>query len=474
MCEGGSFKQAWLTETLRVREAHWGQLQDGTEVRRARAEGGTFAQRLVRRAQYLGQREKLTEALGQWTTLSQWSLAIMLLVAILAGAGTALGALGDGVRSVNLLLALAAMLGLHSLTLILWLIGIAVPAPQNGPWLGRIWLGVTRKLARGPDAGLAPRALVGLLGRSGALRWVLSAISHLLWLAALISLLATLLVLLSARRYTFNWETTLLSPDAFVSLTNALGWLPRQFGFAMPSDGIIRISDGLNALPPEAHALWSGWLIGCVVVYGIVPRLIAAVFSVVLARRGLRRAAVLDTALPGYTNLRPRLMPPSETIAPDARPGPKVHYTTAPQANLSFTSPGLLLGLELAPASTWPPLPLPEGVHNGGIIDSRAQRHALLDQLHKQPVERLLVVCDAFQTPDRGISAFISELAAYAKELRVVLVTEPHATPVEAARHTAWRAQLAEIGISAQQLFTAPGPALRWLSGASHDEHEAS
>src|SRR5690606_4876431 len=139
-------------------------------------------------------------------------------------------------RPVNLLLALAAMLGLHALTLMLWLAGMGLQSNgSGGAWLGQLWLDATRKLARGPDAALAPRALAGLVGRSGGLRWSLGAISRLLWLAALASLLVVLLAMLSARRYTFNWETTLLSPDAFVTLTQALGWLPSKLGFAMPS-----------------------------------------------------------------------------------------------------------------------------------------------------------------------------------------------------------------------------------------------
>src|SRR5690606_25606056 len=160
----------------------------------------------------------------------------MVVLALVTGFGMALGALGDGSRPVNLLLALAAMLGLHALTFILWLAGLGIKGDGGGAWLGRIWLDATRKLARGPDAALAPRALGGLLSRSGALHWSLGAVSHLLWLAALLSLLATLLALLSARRYAFNWETTLLSPDAFVALTHAPGWLPARLRFAILSE----------------------------------------------------------------------------------------------------------------------------------------------------------------------------------------------------------------------------------------------
>ena len=88
-----------------------------------------------------------------------------------AGAGAALGALGDGSRPVNLLLALFAILGLHALTFLAWLLSFGVHAQVSG--LGRLWLWLTRKLARSPDAALAPRALVELLARNGALRWML-------------------------------------------------------------------------------------------------------------------------------------------------------------------------------------------------------------------------------------------------------------------------------------------------------------
>src|SRR5690606_5573547 len=111
-----------------------------------------------------------------------------------------------------------AMLGLNSLAFVFWLISFAIPN-SNGTWLGEFWLWLTRKLARGPDAALAPRAFIEVLGRNNALRWVLGTISHGLWTTALISMLLTLLAVLSARRYGFNWETTLLSADTFVSLT---------------------------------------------------------------------------------------------------------------------------------------------------------------------------------------------------------------------------------------------------------------
>lgn len=467
MRASGSFRQAWLTETLRLREAHWGPLQDSAEVRRVRAQGGTFAQRIAHRARLLGRREKLDETLRHWAQIARWSLAAMLALACITGVGMALGALGDGTRPVNLLLALTAMLGLHVLTFVLWLAGLGLKANGGGAWLGRIWLDATRKLARGPDAALAPRALVGLLGRSGALRWSLGAVSHLLWLAALLSMLAALLALLSARRYAFNWETTLLSPDTFVALTQVLGWLPARLGFAMPPEAVIRLSDGSALLPQDALALWSSWLVGCAVVYGIAPRLAAGAISIALAWRGIGRAAVLDTSLPGYASLHPRLMPPSEGIAPDAPADPETHARIAPPADTGFQDGPLIVGLELATDTAWPPADLPAGVRNAGIVDSRMQRHALLDQLHARPVPRLLIVCDSYQTPDRGTLAYIVELAAHAGEARVAFPANPVQT--EKSRLNAWGAQLEAAGFQADHIHTRLEPALAWLEGLEPD-----
>src|SRR5690606_27624717 len=111
----------------------------------------------------------------------------------------------------------------------------------------------------------------GLLQRAGLTRWLAGAATHAWWLLALVCAFATLVAMLSTRRYGFVWETTLLSPDAFVGLTAALGWLPSVVGFPVPDAELVRASDGLQSLGPQAHAVWSGWLLGCVMVYGIVP-----------------------------------------------------------------------------------------------------------------------------------------------------------------------------------------------------------
>ncbi|NYT37932.1 DUF2868 domain-containing protein [Allopusillimonas soli] len=472
----------WLAETIRLRESLWGPLEDGSETRRARAAGGTFADRLLYRAQLLGGREKLDTVLDRWTAMARLSLFIMAVAAVIAGGAAALGALGDGNRSVNIVMALATLLGLNLLTFLFWLLSFGVSAGSGaGAWLGECWLWLTRRLARGPDAALAPRALIELLDRERSLRWAMGGISHALWILALGAAVLVMLALLSARRYGFNWETTLLTPDTFVDLTRMLGWLPARLGFPTPTEAIIRASDGLQTLPASAQALWSGWLIGCLVVYGLLPRLAALTISLWMVR--MRMGAItLDPTLPGHAELRDRLMPASLPTGVDSAPTDGYQTRiTAPQVSGIPPGQALLIGLELPPDTPWPPSALPASVIDMGMIDSGAQRKRLLDSLQDAAPARVLLGCDAGQTPDRGTIALIAEIAGLSGTSGILLCErasggasasrgEPAPTPMashagEASRAGAWRERLVAAGFEPERIHAHADAAVAWLAG---------
>jgi len=465
------FRHYWLAETIRLRESQWGPLQDNAEIRRARALGNDFAQRLLLRARFLSQREGLDTTLQQWVHGARLAFFILLLLAILAGVTAAAGALGDGGRQVNLVLALAALLGLHALTFLFWCVGGLLPADNARTGLGDLWLWLTRKLARGPQAALAPRALAGLLARHRALRPLLGGVSHALWSVILAAMLITLLALLSARRYTFSWETTLLSPDTFVTFTRTLGWLPSKLGFSIPPEAIIRASDGLQQLPDTAHAQWSGWLIGCLVCYGLLPRLVALAATVTAARHRIGQIR-LDTSLPGYIELRDRLDPVSvagsiDAPAPRDIPGP----AGADPATTALQTGRAIVGLELARDQAWPPVaaPLDPQITDLGIIDDRTQRRRLLDMLAGSPPEKLLIVCDGHQTPDRGSINLISELVATAQHARVLLVTPPGPRTPERGRVDTWNQHLQRAGLSVPDIAADAEQAIAWLVASPAD-----
>jgi len=437
-------QRLWLCEALRLREEHAGPLEDSEANRHAQQAASDLSARIEARALWLANRDGLLHAQQHWLQGARLALTLLVLLALLSGAGLALSALGDGQRSVNVFWALGSLLGLHLLLLLGWLLGLLLGGKQAGA-LGRLWLWLSEKLARDARAAQLAPALLLLLQRQGLNRWLLGLLVHGLWLVALLSALLLTLALLATRRYGFVWETTLLGSDTFVSLTHALGAIPALLGFSVPSAEIIRAS-GDAALPIEAarHA-WAGWLLGVLLVFGILPRLLLALFCLWRWQAGQKRLQ-LDLSLPGYSLLRERLQPSSERLGVcDVAPA-QLHQ---PQAgNHSEGSLGaLLVAIELDPQRSWPPV-LPKGISDAGVIDSREQRNQLLDQLSRFPPARLLIACDPRRSPDRGSLALLGELARSAAATRIWLLPPPPGEALDSARLSDWHRALEHLQLS--------------------------
>lgn len=448
----GSWQQQTLVEAIRLRETLWGPLEDLSESRRARAAGGSFARRVTARALALAQRDGLEQAWSRWWRVARLLMVAMAVLAVLAGAATAAGALGDGRRAVNVVTAVGALLGLHVLTFIFWLLSLALSGKTTGAgsWAGDLWWWLSRRFVKG-EASLVPQAFAAVLARRGSQFWLAGLISHGLWVLAFLSALSTLLLLLASRRYHFNWETTLLTPETFVWLVEGLGVLPSLLGFTLPDTLTIRSSDGLHMLDAQAQALWSSWLLGVVVTYGLLPRVLALACSLWQWRTHTARLS-LDDSLPGLAELRPRLMPASEPTGVDelASPDKVARIHNEPGALLAAHAL-CVVGLELPPEQRWPPAFMQEDMQDLGRVDSRAERLAILGRLQSASPRHLLMVCDAAQTPDRGVVATLVEWAQLAQQSDVILLDEALADP-EQARRRSWHERLVAAGFAPGQI----------------------
>ncbi|CAD5106068.1 DUF2868 domain-containing protein [Zestomonas carbonaria] len=433
----------WLCEAIRLREEQAGPLDDGEANRRAGADGGSLTQRIEQRALLLAERDGQLAGLLHWRQGARLALIVLLVLALLGGAGLAFAALGDGLRPVNVFWALGSLLGLHLLTLLGWVAGFCLA--DSGGALGRLWLWLSGKLARDAQvAHLAP-ALLLVLERRRLSRWALGMLVHGLWLAALLSAALVLLALLATRRYGFVWETTILAGDTFVALTQALGALPALLGFAIPDPDTIRAS-GDSALAAEAaRRAWSGWLLGVLLVYGLLPRLALLILCAWRWRHGRARLR-LDLEQPAYRLLRERLQPSSERIGVlDAAPAQLAEPTGG--TRLAEGAGALLVAVELDERRAWPPQ-LPAGVADAGILDSREQRQRLLDQLVRFPPARLAIACDPRRSPDRGTLALLGELARSAASTRVWLLAPPPGEALDSQRLGDWHAALGKLGLA--------------------------
>ena len=449
----------WLTETVRLREEHAGPLEDLEANRLARTVGGDLPTRIQQRALHLAERDGLAAALSRWLQGARLALVLLAVVAVISGAGLAFAALGNGLAPVNVFWALGSLLGLNLILLISWALGLLF-AGEHSASLGRLWLWLSEKLARDAKAAQLAPALLLLLQRQKLNRWAVGALVNSLWLLALLSALVILLTLLATRRYGFVWETTILGADTFVAVTQALGTLPALLGFNVPTVEMIRAS-GDSALNIEsARQAWAAWLVGVLLVYGLLPRLILALLCLWRWKRG-RAALRLDLNLPGYAQLRERLMPSSERLGVNDVAPEHLHLISGGASELQSDG-ALLVAIELDDQHPWPPK-LPANVKNAGILDSRESRHKLLEQLSRFPPARLAIACDPRRSPDRGSLALIAELARSATDTRVWLLQAPPGQALDAERLGDWHAALRQLEVS----FADCAP-LSWLE-TGHD-----
>lgn len=452
MTELTSLQNLWLTETVRLREEHAGPLDDLEANRLARAAGGDLPGRIQRRALWLAERDGLTSALKHWLQGARLALVLLAIFAVLSGAGLAFAALGQ--TPVNVFWALGSLLGLNLILLLSWALGL-IFAGEHGTTLGRLWLWLSEKLARDAKAAQLAPALLLMLQRKRLNRWALGTLVNGLWLLAMFSALVLLLTLMATRRYGFVWETTILSADTFINMTQALGALPALLGFNVPTVDMIRASGDTALNIESARQAWATWLVGVLVVYGVLPRLLLALFCFWRWNSG-KAALRLDLNLPGYAQLRERLMPTSERLGitdPEPAQMHRVESTVGEHAS----DGALLVAIELDDQHSWPPT-LPKNVSNAGILDSRESRNKLLEQLSRFPPARLAIACDPRRSPDRGSLALIAELARNATATRVWLLQAPQGQALDAERLGDWHVALQQL-----ELPFADCAPLNWL-----------
>lgn len=457
MTELTPLQNLWLTETIRLREEHAGPLEDLEANRLARTAGGDLPSRIQRRAVWLAERDGLSAALKHWLQGARLALVLLVIFALLSGAGLAFAALSQ--TPVNVFWALGSLLGLNLILLLSWALGL-IFAGEHGATLGRLWLWLSEKLARDAKAAQLAPALLLMLQRRKLNRWALGTLVNGLWLLAMLSALLLLLTLMATRRYGFVWETTILGADTFINLTQALGALPALLGFNVPTVEMIRASGGAALDIESARQAWATWLVGVLVVYGVLPRLLLALLCFWRWSRG-KAALRLDLNLPGYAQLRERLMPTSERLGiNDAAPA-QLHRVES-SVSEHASDGALLVAIELDDQRPWPPA-LPKTVSNAGILDSRESRHKLLEQLSRFPPARLLIACDPRRSPDRGSLALIAELARNASATRVWLLQAPPGEALDSARLGDWHVALQQL-----ELPFADCAPMNWLE-TGHD-----
>ncbi len=429
---------ALLTEAVRLIEDA-GPLEDSQALRQAAAAGGSRQAQAGRRAGLLAERLDLRGRLARAQRAAPWVLLGLAAAVVLAGLALAGGVVDAQDRRINVMAALVALLGTHLVTLALWLLALAWPGASafGGSLIGRLWLTLTARftLGRGTEGAALLHGGLRLLERARLLPWLLGLASHVVWTLAFAAALGALLFALSFRRYTLGWETTLLDPAVFARWVQALAVAPGWLGFPVP-----------DAAAPTDRQL-AGWLVGCVIVYGLLPRALCALLCAAMWRARRGRLAP-DWREPYYQRLFARFdaLAPAEVVDADTHGGdPRPAH---PSHAVAPSDAVLLAGFELPADWPWPPAPLPPAVTETLRVDgSAAQRLALLQALERLHPRLLVLACRAAASPDRGTERLLREALPLAGACRLWLLGAPDTPDDAPAGADRWQRWLASIGL---------------------------
>ena len=445
-----NFDKRLLIEQVRYIEAKQKLACDVADASAGLSEHSNFEERLWHRAEYQVKRYDLSGELGRAARLSRYAKTFALIVAVLLGVLGIVYAVTDS-HTINIYWLLLVLLGFNLVSMLLWLIGIGLNMK------GLIAGVLTRLTSWFPDyidskgsssqqiSVQADRAWLACHFSGAVGKWQFSKITHQLWLTYLLTGLIFLFLLLMVRQYDFVWGTTLLADTVFVKMTEILSAPLQVLGFATPSldqvqDTRIGVAQVLNA---EHRNHWAQFLLGALLCYGIVPRVLLWSLSALMCGRA-RRQFTLDLYLPYYITLRQQLMPlASHGQIIDADTSPVViSKTTAKTLSttpLQHTLPDKAqwVAVELGDNISWP-LQSIDTVYDLGQVVDRESLSSIVQQLQSKKRPVIAVAVSSVRSPDRGVQRTISSLMSDSEQRWLVLLQKNQDDALSATRLAAW------------------------------------
>ncbi|MCO6557747.1 DUF2868 domain-containing protein [Gilliamella sp. ESL0232] len=406
-------KSLWLTETIHLIETEFGQFADQDINRQVRAEQISLPDRIVMRAIMLSKQNGLYLAQKVLLRSVKLSFALLLLLSVFLGGSLALGALSQ--NPINLYWALFSLLGVHLITLTIWLGSFFLFSNFGGSLLIHCWLWLAKKLSQKKTVQQLIPAFVELFG--SRIRWLIGFVLNLFWTVILSCALLVLVVLFSTKHYSFEWQTTLLSSDTIIGLTHYLGYLPSLLGFEIPKDEVIKLSE--HALSAgEIRTSWAVWLLGVFIVYGLMLRLLCMVFCGVNWLISSRRIE-LNISHPDYQILANRLQSLFVNIEDADKLGQNSHQWHFSTHSIEAAEGNFLVAIDVQ--ESWH---YPESVSFLGFLNTREQRSNILDYLQLTPAQKLLIAVDTDRAPDRGVLNFINQLINKSQQTRIWFINQ--------------------------------------------------
>lgn len=422
-----------------------------------------FQEKLNFRAKYLDDNQFVKQALSQVKQSILLGVMALFILAFVFGWVSTSVILNtqDKQNTINFYGVLIALLGANTIALFFWLILLCLKnifSPVQGilkffiqslsSFKQKHWSAQKKPHAQSDqkisNAHLfsAIQSWHDFLFHSSAGRWRMSTLLHITWAIFLLSALTCVLYKLSIEHYHFVWESTLLSSDTFVWLTQKISILPNALGLTTPSieqiqqsqlQGVLTHQIDTDSLADTPSRAWAILLMGALFIYGIAPRLILVLACSILAYVS-RQKWLPNFDEPYYQKLILALTPSSlDTTIIDK----DITITTitkqhhANNLNHAKEKQHLTQWLSHAPAWSCASLevhPPPQhwtpnqwgGCVNLGALNDRNSIQRALALINKK--NNTLILCDLNTVPDRGIQRVLTHIKNNSKELTLALL----------------------------------------------------
>lgn len=424
-----------------------------------------FETNLLSRARHLIGDHRLSETLERTPKLIRMTLSAACLVAIILGAIAALSAVSTS-GTINIYWLLLVLVGFNWLSIALWTLGMTVKASQlTGGILPRISTWGAQLINRQQSAQASSGAAwlrCHFAGKVG--RWRYSQLTQQLWLLYLGAGLLALLLALMAKQFDFFWGTTLLTDSNFTALTRTLGYPLQAIGLDTPSDQMVletRIGSGAP-LTAEHRSHWAQLLLGTLLLWGLLPRLLLWTLSSLMLRLS-RNAFSLDYYLPYYVQLRQVLKPdhgPGEIVDPDTAPSKTASDSTLTAersdavALAGIPESALWVAIELKPSSRWPTRSQAAPPGTLEVIDRQSLEQAT-QHIEEHRTSSLAIAVSGDRAPDRGLERTIMALADAVGNVWLTLLRNEDEKLIANERLEAWFRLAQRCGIPADNVVSA-------------------
>ena len=278
------FEKRWLTQAVAEAEiTNSNLLEIGFETE-VDYESDKFEELVVEHGIKIAEKEGFIKTLDTWITrtrtLGLFSIVLIFMIGFVSAFNFHES---SNTREINALLSILIILTPNIVMMLLWFFGFLIQA-RRPIGIAPFWEWLISHIPG------AHKQLVGsflkLHDQGNLTRWWLGCITHRFWTFITLGVLIGLASALAFRGYEFVWESTWLTDETFIIIINTLGIIPSYLGFTVPENPVYILSSYANELKSsgvteidnytnlENRRAWTFWLLGCIFVYGLIPRII--------------------------------------------------------------------------------------------------------------------------------------------------------------------------------------------------------